>query len=58
MVSEAALEEFRKKLVKYKARCFLMMHNLSAAKAEIQKLYLQDETVSYNIGYGRILFCD
>lgn len=44
-VSNAATEEFKKKLVTYKARCFLMTHALGSAKKEIQALFGQNKTV-------------
>ncbi|KAF2905535.1 hypothetical protein ILUMI_00639 [Ignelater luminosus] len=43
-VSNAATEEFKKKLVAYKARCFLMTHALGSARKEIQALFGQNKT--------------
>ncbi|KAF5307187.1 hypothetical protein FQR65_LT00703 [Abscondita terminalis] len=42
-VSSTTIEHFKKKLVTYKARCFLMTHSLTSAADEIQKLSEQNE---------------
>ncbi|KAF5301348.1 hypothetical protein FQA39_LY10746 [Lamprigera yunnana] len=41
-ISNAAIELFKKKLVEYKARCFLMMHSLNSARTEIKLLSEQE----------------
>ncbi|KAK5647472.1 hypothetical protein RI129_002364 [Pyrocoelia pectoralis] len=42
-VSSATIEQFKKKLLRYKARCFLMTHSLSGASEEIKKMEEQNE---------------
>lgn len=42
-VVDPIVEKFKKRLVKYKARCFLLTHKLPSAEKEIQNLFDEDE---------------
>ncbi|XP_031345122.1 CCR4-NOT transcription complex subunit 10 isoform X1 [Photinus pyralis] len=42
-VSSTTIDQFKKKLQMYKARCFLMKHSLGAASEEIEKIEEQSE---------------